>query len=75
MKIPFRQYWNLLVNYLKPQWLVVTTLALLVLSGTGLQVVNPQIMRRFIDTARAGSVPGLRLCWRCCSSATSACSW
>jgi ATP-binding cassette subfamily B protein len=55
MKIPLKQYWNLLVSYLRPQWPTVTTLAVLILGGTGLQVVNPQIMRRFIDIARAGT--------------------
>jgi ATP-binding cassette subfamily B protein len=58
MKIPIKQYWNLLVSYLRPQWPTVTTLAVLILSGTGLQVINPQIMRRFIDIARAGTTTG-----------------
>jgi len=45
----------LLRRYLEPHWPRVLLLALL-LSGTiGLQIANPQIMRRFIDTAAAGS--------------------
>jgi ATP-binding cassette subfamily B protein len=55
IKTPTKRYRNLLVNYLKPQWLNVAWLAVLLLSGIGLQLVNPQILRYFIDTARAGS--------------------
>ena len=54
MKIPIRQYWNLLVSYLKPQWPVALVLAALILCNIGLQLVNPQIMRTFIDTTQAG---------------------
>jgi ATP-binding cassette subfamily B protein len=62
MKIPLRQYWDLLVNYLKPQWAMSLLLAVLLFSGIGLQLVNPQIMRQFIDTAK-GSQP-LDTLWR-----------
>jgi ABC-type multidrug transport system fused ATPase/permease subunit len=54
VKIPIRQYWNLLVSYLKPQWPVALLLAVLILCNIGLQLVNPQIMRTFIDTTQAG---------------------
>jgi ATP-binding cassette subfamily B protein len=54
VKIPIRQYWNLLVSYLKPQWLVVLLLAVLILSNIGLQLVNPQIMRKFVDATQVG---------------------
>ncbi len=54
MKIPFRQYWNLLVNYLKPQRLRVTLLTVLLLSSIGLQLINPQLLSSFVDTAMAG---------------------
>jgi ATP-binding cassette subfamily B protein len=50
MKIPLKQYWSLLINYLKPQWPMALLLAVLILSNIGLQLVNPQIMRQFIDT-------------------------
>jgi ATP-binding cassette subfamily B protein len=54
MNIPLRRYWDLLGPYLKLQkgrfWL----LTVLLLSSIGLQVVNPQIMRYFIDTAVSG---------------------
>jgi len=54
MKIPLGEYWQLLVNYLKPQWPRATLLAGLLFSSIGLQLVNPQIMRYFIDAARLG---------------------
>jgi ATP-binding cassette subfamily B protein/ATP-binding cassette subfamily C protein len=53
MNIPLKQYWNLLVDYLRPQQARVAVLAILLFSNIGLQLVNPQIMRRFIDTALA----------------------
>jgi ATP-binding cassette subfamily B protein/ATP-binding cassette subfamily C protein len=40
----------LLVSYLGPQWPRVTLLAGLLLGSIGLQLYNPQVMRRFIDT-------------------------
>ena len=54
MKIPLKRYWDLLNNYLKPQRFKVVLLAMLLLSGIGLQLLNPQIMRNFIDTAMSG---------------------
>ncbi len=51
MKIPLKQYWTLLIGYLRPQWPKVTILAVLLLANIGLQLINPQIMRTFIDTA------------------------
>lgn len=54
LKIPLRQYWNLLVNYLRPQKGRVALLALLMLINLGLQLINPQILRSFIDQAIAG---------------------
>jgi ATP-binding cassette subfamily B protein/ATP-binding cassette subfamily C protein len=54
MKIPLKKYWNLLVEYLKPQQGRVVTLAIALLSSIGLQILNPQILRYFIDTAVAG---------------------
>jgi ABC-type multidrug transport system fused ATPase/permease subunit len=55
VKIPLKQYWNLLVDYLRPQWRMAALLAALLFTGIGLQLVNPQIMRRFIDAAKAGT--------------------
>lgn len=53
-KVPFRQYAALLSQYLKPQWIRVTLLAVFMFSGIGLNLLNPQILRYFIDTAKAG---------------------
>ncbi|TMD48371.1 MAG: ABC transporter ATP-binding protein, partial [Chloroflexi bacterium] len=52
MVIQFRRYWRLLVNYLKPQWTRVAWLAALVFSSIGLQLVNPQVIRFFIDATQ-----------------------
>ena len=50
--IPSRaRYWALLVQYLRPLRGKVLLLALLIFSTIGLQLVNPQIVRFFIDTA------------------------
>ena len=44
----------LLSQYLKPQWMRVTLLAVFMLVGVGLNLVKPQILRYFFDTAEAG---------------------
>lgn len=49
------RYWRLLVDYLKPQQGAVTVLAVLLLGSIGLQLVNPQIVRYFLDAAETGS--------------------
>jgi ATP-binding cassette subfamily B protein len=54
MRVSFQQYWALLVDYLRPQRGRVLWLALLLFGNIALQLVNPQIMRRFIDTALSG---------------------
>jgi ATP-binding cassette, subfamily B, bacterial len=55
MKIPLRQYWLLLLNYLKPQRGRAVLLAVFLLGGIALQLLTPQIMRRFIDSVMEGS--------------------
>ena len=55
MSIRFRQYVDLLVRYLRPQAGRVTAVAALLFTSIGLQLVNPQIIRYFIDEAVAGS--------------------
>ena len=52
--IPVRSYWNLLSAYLRHQRARTAVLAILLFTGIGLQVVNPQIIRSFIDRAIAG---------------------
>ncbi len=55
MDIPLQQYWTLLSTYLRPQRRRVILLAVLLLgSSIGLQLLNPQIVRYFIDTAIGG---------------------
>lgn len=55
MTIPLRRYWDLLAKHIRPQKLRFTLLGIMLLSSIGLQVFNPQIMRRFIDAAQAGA--------------------
>ncbi|HET9224869.1 MAG TPA: ABC transporter ATP-binding protein, partial [Roseiflexaceae bacterium] len=57
MNIPLKRYWNLLVAYLRPQWPSVAGLALLLSVTIALQLLNPQILRGFIDSAMAGAAP------------------
>ncbi|SDD41326.1 ATP-binding cassette, subfamily B [Paenibacillus sp. UNCCL117] len=50
-RIPIGEYLSLFRSYLKPQRKRMTLLAALLIGGIGLQLVNPQIIRYFIDTA------------------------
>ena len=52
MGLPLKQYWALLAEHINPQKVRFALLALLVLSTTSVQIVNPQIVRRFIDTTQ-----------------------
>ena len=56
--IRFKQYADLLARYLRPQRRLVLLVALLLFGNIGLQLVNPQILRYFIDEALAGSPLG-----------------
>ncbi|HEY5005753.1 MAG TPA: ABC transporter transmembrane domain-containing protein, partial [Ktedonobacteraceae bacterium] len=47
-------YRELLITYLKPQWTRALLMTMLLLISIGLQLVNPQILRYFIDTALSG---------------------
>jgi ATP-binding cassette, subfamily B, bacterial len=47
-------YGRLLITYLKPLKGRVLLLALLVLTGIGLQLLNPQLIRRFLDGVETG---------------------
>jgi ABC-type multidrug transport system fused ATPase/permease subunit len=55
--IPVRAYWRLLRHYLRPLRTRVITLWVLLLTGIAFQVVNPQLIRSFIDRALDGSEP------------------
>jgi hypothetical protein len=67
LKIPLKTYGDLLARHLAPQkarfvWLA---LALLLLGSISLQIINPQIMRTFIDSALGGGTAT-----RCCAGRT-----
>lgn len=49
------QYIKLLKQYLLPHRGLLAALAFLLFSNIGLQLINPQIMRSFIDTAKAAA--------------------
>ena len=49
-----REYWNLLSAYLKPQRWQVWGLALILITGIGLQLFTPRVLRDFIDMALTG---------------------
>ncbi|MAF09805.1 helicase [Candidatus Poribacteria bacterium] len=49
------RYRALLAEYLRPQWRKVALLSALLLAGVGLNLLHPQIVRHFIDEARAGA--------------------
>jgi len=55
MNIPLKQYWQVLSQYLKPQRKRVAWLAVILLTTIGLRVVNPQIIRQFLDSAQSGA--------------------
>ncbi len=49
-----KRYAKLLGHYLRPQWRTAALMAALLLVSIGLQLLVPQIIRFFIDTARTG---------------------
>ena len=57
-RVPFRRYVDLLVTYLRPQKALVAVVAVSLLGTIGLQLVNPQLLRYFIDEAQSGSPVG-----------------
>lgn len=54
MKIPFKSYFKLLSKYVKPYLFEVAILSSLVLFNVLLLLVNPQIIRKFIDAISTG---------------------
>lgn len=52
MKIPLKRYFTILSDYLAHQKLGFSLLCVLLLSSIGIQVLNPQIMRYFIDATQ-----------------------
>ncbi len=55
MNLPLGRYWELLAQYLKPMRFKVGLLAILIFTGIGFRLLNPQIIRYFIDTAMVTS--------------------
>jgi len=47
-------YWGLLTRYLRPQGGPVLLLSILVIAGIVLQLINPQLVRRFLDGVESG---------------------
>jgi ATP-binding cassette subfamily B protein len=54
MNLPFKAYWDLLSQHIRPQKRRFILLATLLFGSIGLRIFAPQIMRRFIDSALAG---------------------
>ena len=54
MNIPFKAYWDLLSEHIRPQKGRFIFLAVLLFGSIGLRILAPQIMRNFIDSALAG---------------------
>jgi ABC-type multidrug transport system fused ATPase/permease subunit len=55
VNIPLKQYWELLYQYLRSQWKMSLLLSVLLLGNIALLLINPQIIRAFIDAAQAGA--------------------
>jgi ATP-binding cassette, subfamily B, bacterial len=54
VKVSLKYYVSLLRTYLKPQWLKVSLLTLLLFANIGLEILNPQLLGRFIDLIQSG---------------------
>ena len=54
MNLPFKAYWDLLSQHIRPQKGRFILLTTLLLGSIGLRIFAPQIMRTFIDSALAG---------------------
>ena len=52
--LTFKEYVRFLQRYLRPRLHLAAILSVTLLTTICLQIVNPQIMRSFIDTAQAG---------------------
>lgn len=59
MALPLKSYTDLLAAHLKPQMGRVVLLGILLFADIGLQLVNPQIIRHFIDTVKTGTLETL----------------
>jgi ATP-binding cassette, subfamily B, bacterial len=57
-RISMRKYSRMLSRYLRPQGWLVAALAAAILSNIALQLISPQILRRFVDAATSAEVSG-----------------
>ena len=57
--IRLKEYRQLLATYLKPQWPRVSLLTLLLFGDIALQLINPQLLRLFIDTITGSGLQGV----------------
>ncbi|MFO7633161.1 MAG: ABC transporter ATP-binding protein [Caldilinea sp.] len=58
MHFPMAEHRRVFGVYLRPQWRRVLLLSILILTGIGLQLLNPQVLRYFIDTTQStGATP------------------
>lgn len=55
MNLPFKAYWDLLAQHIRPQRGRFILLACMLFGSIGLRIFAPQIMRSFIDAALAGA--------------------
>lgn len=53
INIPLSEYVKLLYGYLKPQWKSMLVLTVLLLAALAMQLINPQIIRYFLDNAHS----------------------
>lgn len=53
-ELSMQNYWVLLFRYMRPQKGRVALLAALILGSIALQLINPQLVRRFLDAAEMG---------------------
>lgn len=56
MHISLRQYYEILIRYLRPQMPRFVLLTVLVFASIGLQIINPQIVRYFIDAVKTPEI-------------------
>ncbi len=54
MNLPFKAYWDLLSQHIRPQRGRFALLSVLLFGSIGLRIFAPQIMRTFIDSALSG---------------------
>ncbi len=59
MNLSLKPYTGLLVEHLRPQKRRVIVLTILLFGDIGLQLISPQIIRRFIDTVQTDALETL----------------